>query len=66
MDFGNRLRELRKQRNLSQMRLSDVSGIPQTTISDWEKSKYTPNVPQLRKIAKALEVSISELIQEAG
>jgi len=64
MFCGERLKNMRKLKNLSQKKLGVLTGIPQTTISDIERNKISPNVVRLFKIAKVLEVPISEIIEE--
>ena len=44
----------RKQLNLSQKQLSELTGIPQGNISRIEKGSYNPTEETLRKIAEAL------------
>lgn len=65
MNFGMRLRDLRRKKNISQKLLSNRTDIPQTTISDWESGKSYPKVDKLYIIAEALGVSIQELIERS-
>jgi transcriptional regulator with XRE-family HTH domain len=61
-ESGARLAALRKQAGLSQAALAEAIGIPQRTISFYEREGgYVPStlVPQL---AKALGVSIEDLL----
>lgn len=46
----------RKQLNLSQKQLSELTGIPQGNISRIEKGLYNPTEETLRKIAEALDI----------
>lgn len=64
MKIGCKIRELRTSQKISQNTLGKKAGIPQTTISDWEKGKSIPNVEEALRLAKALEVSIVDLIEE--
>lgn len=64
MRIGYKIRELRSNLKISQSTLGKKAGIPQTTISDWEKGKSLPNVEEALKLANALEVSIADLIEE--
>lgn len=43
MNFGTQLRAMRAIRNLSQVALADLTGIPNTYISDMEMGKVMPN-----------------------
>lgn len=58
------LARLRKERGLTQTKLAKLSGVSQTYISDLEANKKKPTVPIVRKLAAALEVTISELLGE--
>lgn len=64
MNFGNTLRKFRVSRGLSQKRLSKLSNIPQTTISDLETEKYSPNLKHLKLLCKALEIPVSILLED--
>jgi len=64
MTFGRTLRALRKNRSLTQSELSKSAEIPQTTISDLEKDKYLPNILQVKKLAAALGVKVTDLLEE--
>jgi len=62
------LNELLKEKNLSMYRLSKISGVPQSTISSLcseELSPYNITVGNALKLAKTLEVSIEDLLQDA-
>lgn len=57
-----RLKEYRKLLNLSQKELADKLGKAQTVVSSWEIGTGVPSANQLPAIAKALEVSVDDLI----
>lgn len=59
-----RLKQIRIAKGLSQKRLSELSGVTQGYISDIESGASEPTVRILRKLAKALDTSITELIDE--
>lgn len=58
------LRKLREMKNWSQTRLAKESGVSQTYISELEAGKSAPTIPIVMKLAKALGVSVSELLEE--
>lgn len=62
MTFGQNLKDFRHRKNISQTKLFQKTGLPQTTISDWENDKYLPNIVEAQKIAKALDVRLSKLL----
>ncbi|HAA5011154.1 TPA_asm: XRE family transcriptional regulator [Listeria monocytogenes] len=49
---------------MSQSKLSDISGVPQTTISGIEGGK-TPTLIIAKKLADALGVTTDDLLQES-
>lgn len=58
-NFGEKLKELREERNLSQKELGDkMGGITQQTIAQYEKKETVPKFETVSKIADALEVEI--------
>ena len=62
MNFGKNLTMIRKQKNISQEELAFIVGVSRQTIYTWEAEISTPNVVMLKKISKALDVSIDELV----
>ncbi len=62
MKVGEKLRLLRKQQGLTQIELARKAGIVQSSISDIETSNRVLNVSQLEKICTALDVPVSELL----
>ena len=58
------LRKLRKSKGLSQEKLARLADVANNTIVKIEAGKnQNPTLDTLKKIAKALEVSIDELIK---
>ena len=55
----------RKELGLSQSGLSELSGVPQTTISGWERG-IKPTAVDLLKVASALNVTVDYLLRESG
>ena len=47
MKFGERLKELRQQHNISQMGLAEKTGISQSAIAKWELQKTDPTASAL-------------------
>lgn len=56
-DFGETLRQLRKQAGLSQATLGHVVGHNQTTISEYERGSRTPGWFDTQRLEKALQVA---------
>ena len=59
-EFGMRLRRLMSRKGVTQMVLSELTGIPQSMISLYMNGKNTPSFYKVDKIAKALNCSVDE------
>lgn len=62
--FGNRVRELRKLKNLSQEELAFRADVHRTYIGMIERAEKNITLLNIEKIANALEVSINDLFNE--
>lgn len=60
MTVLERILQLRNERNWSEYRLAEESGIAQTTISSWFKKDVYPSIPSLEKICKAYGISLAQ------
>lgn len=63
---GEKIKQLRKSKMLTQKRLGELCKIDEANIRKYENGKLNPSLPTIRKIATALEVSISELVDDWG
>lgn len=61
MDFGKRLRTLRKEKELTQKELGQMIGVGRTTISEYESGKIVPRQDGLVKLAEILDVTVDYL-----
>ena len=61
---GERLRSIRKERLLTQVELSRMTGVAQDSISALETGKREAHPGTIRKLANALGVEPRELIKE--
>ncbi len=55
-----RILQLKDERGWTEYRLSEESGISQTTISSWFKKNIYPSIPSLMNICEAFHISLSE------
>lgn len=62
--FGVRLRQLRRERNLTQLRMAVDFGIDRTFISDVERGRKSISLPMLEVLALGLKMSLSDLLQD--
>ena len=62
--IGEKLREARTRRLLTQDELAEKAGVSQSTIANIERDNAEPQFRTIRKLAKALDVDPTELIPE--
>ena len=60
--FGERLRELRGKRSLTQVQLAERCGFPQARISELERGGRTPNLLTILRLSLALECKPTDLV----
>lgn len=61
--FGKKVKEIRLNKHLSQARLAKILGVHPTYISGIERGLTNMGLKNLEKLAKALDVSIKNLIE---
>ena len=62
--FGERVRDLRQGKGLSQEAFADRCGLDRTYISSIERGKRNVSLENLEVLARALDVSLSQLLNE--
>lgn len=63
MDLGNRIREEREKRNLSQDELAEKLDISRQAISKWETGKSYPDIETILKLSDIFNLSLDELVK---
>lgn len=64
MAVAETIKDLRKQRGVSQEKLADAIDSHQVYISEIEKGKKIPSLTILYNIAKFFDMSLTELVRE--
>jgi transcriptional regulator with XRE-family HTH domain len=68
--FGERIRELRKAKNIGQRALAEMIGVSHTYVSKIENEKLDfseyPSEKRIRLIAEALDADVDELLTLAN
>ncbi|MDY3281812.1 helix-turn-helix domain-containing protein [Dysosmobacter sp.] len=59
---GSVIRALREKRNYTQKQLAEAISVSDKTVSKWETDRGLPDVTLLEPLAKALQVSVAELL----
>ncbi|MCM3693222.1 helix-turn-helix domain-containing protein [Neobacillus niacini] len=64
LDFGKALKRLRKERDLSQEKLADLSGLDRSYISILERNLKLPSLYTILALATGLDIKPSEVMME--
>lgn len=64
LKYGQVIRKIRLEKNISQEMLADLSSLHRTYMSDVELGKRNVSLENIDRIAKALEVSISDIFRQ--
>ncbi|MBD5081241.1 MAG: helix-turn-helix transcriptional regulator [Ruminococcaceae bacterium] len=64
MSIAEKLKTLRKTKNISVYQLSKLSGVSETHIRDLERGDRNPSFDTLKRLAEPLGISLSELFNE--
>jgi transcriptional regulator with XRE-family HTH domain len=60
--IGEKLKEVRTRRLLTQDELAEKAGVSQSTIANIERNNAEPQFRTIRKLAKALDIEPTELL----
>jgi transcriptional regulator with XRE-family HTH domain len=64
--FGKRLRQLRRERDLTQEQLAEAIGVSVEAISNFERGVHAPSFETMEKLVEALGVSVDKLFVFSG
>lgn len=64
MNIGERIRKIRIEKGMTQKEIAEKCGINDANIRKYESGRQNPKIDTIEKIAKALDVEISELLFE--
>lgn len=62
-EIGNRIKFYRKDRNLSQEQLAEMSDLHPSYIGQLERGIKTPSVDTIYKISKGLDVTMADFLK---
>lgn len=66
MTIGEKIKLARKRAGLTQKELGEKLNVSQSAIGQFESDKSNPNLKTIRKIAEALDIPLSELVDNWG
>lgn len=61
--FGNLIKDLRKEKFISQEKLAEKTGLDRTFISLIETGKRNPTLTSICKLSQGLDIKASELVK---
>ncbi len=61
MGIGLRVCEILKERGITQKQFSKMTGIAESTISDWKRKGFNPSADKIGIICDALDITLDEL-----
>lgn len=64
--IGQRIRNYRTQKGLSQEKLAELAGFHPTYIGQLERGEKNATLESVEKIASAMDISLSELFDKLG
>ncbi|MCY8401484.1 helix-turn-helix domain-containing protein [Bacillus licheniformis] len=64
MSVGQRLKYWRKQKGYTQAQLAEKANMSRSYVADVERDRYNPSVETLSSIAKALNIPVSNLLED--
>jgi transcriptional regulator with XRE-family HTH domain len=64
--FGQVVRSTRLEQGVSQEALADIAGLDRSYMGGIERGEHNVALINIQKIAAALDVSIAELMEQAG
>jgi transcriptional regulator with XRE-family HTH domain len=62
--IGEKLKQARKAKALTQKQLADIIDVKHNSISDWENNLHSPNTEQIKKLCEVLEIQANYLYSE--
>lgn len=64
--LADKIRQFRKEKNLTQEALAAMLGVERTTVTMWESGCITPPTKHLVSLSEALDCSLDDLLRENG
>ena len=64
--FGEKLKELRKGKNITQTEFAAEMQVTKGAVGMWETNKRTPDIDTLKRIAQYFGISVDELLENGN
>ena len=62
MDFGEKLKDIRKKEGMSQEQLAEKIGVSRQAITKWETGRGLPDVENMVILAEIFKMTLDELV----
>lgn len=62
LTFGEKIKDARKSKNLTQKQLAEKIGAKHNSVSDWENDKNRPDAATIEFLCKALDITPNYLL----
>lgn len=62
MDFGTQMKNLRKEKNMTQEQMAQELGVSRQAVSNWENNKNLPDLEIIIRISRIFSVTLDDLI----
>ncbi|MCM1577266.1 MAG: helix-turn-helix domain-containing protein [Ruminococcus sp.] len=66
MNFSDKLKEIRKNKGLSQEQLAEKIGVSRQAVTKWETGKGLPDIENMVIIAEIFKTTLDELVNSGG
>lgn len=64
MSFAENLKQIRKEKNISQEKLAELLDVSRQAVSKWEQGIGYPEVEKLLLLSKELDISLDSLMEK--
>ncbi len=62
MNFGEQIKKLRRDRNLTQQEMAEKLSVSRQAVSNWENDKNLPDIEMLITMSRVFQITLDELI----
>ena len=66
LSFGEKIKDARKSKNLTQKQLAEKIGAKHNSVSDWENDKNRPDAATIELLCKALDITPNYLLDASS
>lgn len=62
MNFGEKIKNIRKEKKMTQEQMANILNVSRQAISNWENNKNFPDLEMIIKISRLFSLTLDELI----